>query len=549
MNLQLLHQKLKTYSEGELAKLHDQLIGICTKGRLESHSEISRRLSIIETTDSARGSLIQPLLGKTGVLDTKWIPANSADRLYLNTVLYFESDPKASNPKFSVIPMGQSRKSITEEEALAHVRQASRSNLAHIHVVADFEKLPAGWTLVCHPQTAPGNGILDLVSSWDPATFWLLVCRDQSAGTQILAPFENHPKLPTPLLVHLSDPVGPPLPDAIPDFICHVPFVEAANEVIDRIQTLLERLRRIAKPGKEELIYSILQCHQNATEIQEQAKERKNQQTNHELALEQAATDWRLLFINERREAIRDIQLESVAHMMTKFKLLTRNAREARVAIYAQDQLYPRLRNLIGKFILNLRTTSRMQITNTGNHESPVAMWTNFENAAMTKSGILHALPSIGLLLPVSLVSVSEVQGRTQKLLTEPKEYGDSRGWLTGMRNKALEPISDRLDQTNEHLSDTNELMADLIDFLVTSTAGIAIGTAVAGAAASFVIAKGAIVLRQAEQMILDLIDETEQSWPLVEENLRALLFAVNDDLDDQIVRKANCVVQRLESI
>lgn len=160
----------------------------------------------------------------------------------------------------------------------------------------------------------------------------------------------------------------------------------------------------------------------------------------------------------------------------------------------------------------------------------------------MIKSGILHALPSLGLLLPISMVNGSEARDATQKLLSGQEGFVGHGGWLGDLQDKLMEPITDRLDETNE-------IFGDLVGVLVASAAGMAIGTAVAGAAASFVIVRGSIVLYQTEKMIRDLIDETERTWPRVEENLRALIPALNGDLDERVIKNANRVIQHLERI
>jgi hypothetical protein len=256
--------------------------------------------------------------------------------------------------------------------------------------------------------------------------------------------------------------------------------------------------------------------------------------------MKKASLDWELLFLNERREAIRDLQLEAVSHMMTRFKLLTRNSRQAKVAIYAQDQLRPRIRNFLKRVIHEMAAHSPVAGYPDEKSQDPTEMRKKFESSAMLKAGILHALPSLALLIPVSIVNGAEAKQATEHLVATAAG-SVSGGWIDRLRDKILEPVTERLDKTNE-------LLEELVGVLVATTAGMAIGAAIAGVAASYVVVRGSIVLYETEQMIRDLIDETERAWPRVEDSLRALLPALIGDLDEKTIENSGRVIHHIEN-
>jgi hypothetical protein len=557
MNTQLLIKKLELLDEGELSSLYGELIQICTGKLPEDHPEIRRQISIIETTDSTRGSLLHSLLGEAKNLDAEWIPGNSDGRLYLNTILSFESDPHAADPIFYLATVGQGHLRVEESQAKELARVASRHSAPHIHIVAALSALPEGWTVVCYPPLAPNKTILERVNTLERDAFWALDCSNKASAIQILGTFEDHPELSTPLLVRTTNNGSNPSSESV-EYSGHVRFVESSEEAVNLLQTQFNRVEQIAKPSRDALIYAILLLNENALTVRTQKKAMHQRHATLEHKISKAANEWKLLFLNERREGIRDLQLESVAYMMTRMKLLSRNSRQARVAIYAQTQLYPRVRNLVERLFLDLEVVANYEKTPTGTMESASNLTNRYDDAGHLRAGILHALPSLGLVVPISLINGTEAKEAVQHLRTNSSLEASSPASEVNesLLCKMLKPITDRLDdikdnlgEINEALGDVNETMGKLIDVLVASAAGMAVAGAATGVAASFVMVKGSIVLRQTEEMIYDLINDTEAMWPRIEKSLRAVIPALNGELDERVVKNAHHVITKLEKL
>lgn len=490
MNTQLLLKKLELLDEADLSALYGELIEICTGNPPADYPEVRRQISIIETTDSTRGSILQPLLGEAKNLLPAWIPGNTDERLYLNTILSFQSDPDASKPTFYVEHPGQARQRVDEPRAIEHVRGASRNSPTRIHIVAALSNLPAGWTVVCHPPMTLNATILERVSKWERDSFWVLACSHEASAIQVLSGFEDHPEIPTPLLVKTS-PITTSLSGERPDSCRHIPFLQSSEEAVGLLHRQFSRVEQISKPGKQALIYAILRLNEDARTVKDQEKVRKQSHTSLEHTFAKAALDWTLLFTNERREGIRDLQLESVAYMMTKMKLLTRNSRQARVAIYAQTQLYPRVRNLIERTLLDLKVVAHHHEILAGGYDETSDHATKYDNAGHLRAGILHALPSLGLMIPIFMINVSEAKGAIDHLHSNPSLPGQKASYgffnvkarIDEVKAQLLEPITDRMDTFNEHLG-------NLVDVVVASAAGMALAGAATGLAARQAINK-----------------------------------------------------------
>ena len=496
------------------------------------------------------------MLGEAKNLDPEWIPGNSVNRLYLNTIVSFESDPNASEPRFYLATPGQGHLRIEQSQAIEQARVATRNRQSHIHIVAALSGLPEGWTVVCHPPLAPNKTILERVSTLERDAFWVLDCNSKASANQILGAFEDHPELSTPLLVRTMN-NGSNLSSESVEYSGHVRFVESSEEAANLLRTQFNRVQQIAKPSRDALIYAILLLNENALTVQAQKKEMHQRHATLEHKISKAANEWKLLFLNERREGIRDLRLESVAYMMTRMKLLSRNSRQARVAIYAQTQLYPRVRNLVERLFLDLEVAD-YEKPPLGTMESASNLTNRYDDAGHLRAGILHALPSLGLVVPISLINGTEAKEAIDHMRTNLSLAASSPASevIESFFDKMLKPITDRLDdikenlgEINEALGDINDTMGKLIDVLVASAAGMAVAGAATGVAASFVMVKGSIVLRQTEEMIYDLINDTEAMWPRVEKSLRAVIPALNGELDERVVKNAHHVITKLEKL
>ena len=585
MKTSLLKQKLEACDDDQLARLHNKLIEICTGKPVLEHPEVSRHFSVIETTDCMRGALLFELIGKGLDLDDFWIPANRGDRLFPHTRLSFISDPEVEQPTFKLAHPGQDPQVVEDEEARDYAAEGTRDDPTHILIVANFPKLYPGWKITSEPPLPPTGAIYSWARTQDPGHSWIMACYDSRSAQSILSPFnitgeDLEQSVTPPLLAVLTE-------NTDPSSSCceHVPFLNNILEVTELISSFIQQVEGRVRPNRARRIYSILKCNADALKVRKQVNKRERQHLEFTIQLEEAKIKWEKLFLNENRESIRDLRLESVAHTMAKWRLLSHNAREARANLYARKELYPRIELFFRETLLEfikIHNGGRNQVDDASIEESSsdeiVDLVNDQESASFLRRGIAQALPSLGLLIPVSMMNIPQFNSAIEGLDAEPSGIADKAGsveselvrdtprddgggWIAKAKRKGaekrdelLKPVTERLDsikegqqELREGQEETNEKLGQLADIFIAGGAAGAIGGLLAGTTLSVIAVKSAVALRHAEELIQDIIETTKASWPQIEQELRAIAYCLNGEIDETIINKSHRVLKLLD--
>lgn len=552
MDRHVLALRLHNMEEEPLRSLHERLVTICTGRSSDFRPELQREFWIIETTDSERGGLVRDLLGTAQGLADEWLP-DGVHHLHLNTTLRYHSAPPGAPPFFSHQFFGTDAVSLEEAKARDLMRSGHASHESPVCIQASFSGLSAGWSCLLPPPIRPSNVFKEVLAFLPPGACWILVCPNSETAHLVLSECEERSLCTPPALIVLEEPEKA--------VAAHLDNLRVASrlEAPALIRNLCDRSDLFIKPDKQRLIQSIRAIHYQAATVEEQAKTATKLNSRFQFALERASIEWEKMFITERREALNDIRLRIVTHPIQKSMLVMRGEREAQIAYYARNHLLPLIRNFLRSQVLELRIQSHSSVFDLPN------LKTNSPESHL-RAGVLFALPSLGLLLPNFAIPPNEIVGAvTETSVTQ----GTSANAISGdtlLRDDFnpfswfSEKIGDLIDAGKEatgeiiavplkgienQFKELNNILGTMVGMLVMGQ--VAVGIAVVVGAA--IVAKGSLSLTETETMITNLLDEIEQKWPEIRENLERMLPTVEGGIDEEILKRARVVLQTIEEI
>ena len=561
MDSQVLALRLHNMDEESLRSLHERLVTICTGRPSDARPELQREFWIIETTDSERGGVVRDLLGTAPGLGDEWLP-DGIKHLHLNSTLRYKSLPPGESVKFTHEFPGANSVSLEETSALDLLKSGHTNSRFPLCIQAGFTGLYAGWSCLLEPPVKPANVFKEVLSRLPAGACWILVCPNSETAHQVLSESNERSLCTPPALIVLEQPQNS-VPAHIDDF-----RVASRLEATSLIRNLCDRSDLFIKPDKQRLIQSIRAIHHQASMVVTQSKAGRKRNLSIEFALEKASIKWEKMFITERREALNDIRLRIVTHPIQKSMLVMRGEREAQVAYYARTHLLPLIRNFLRSQVLELRTTE----FNSDPTEFDITAIKKKQPESHLRAGLLFALPSLGLLLPNFAIPPSEIVGAVTEApapaetptSAESVDCSISGDGLWPADFKPLswfsEKICDMFDAGKEavgeiiaaplkgiedQFKELNSTLGKVLGMLVMGQ--VAVGIAVVIGAA--IVAKGSLSLTETEKMIKDLLDDIEKKWPEIRKNLEQLLPTLQGQVDPEILKRANTVIQTIDEI
>lgn len=540
--------RLESLDEEELQALYGKLNLITTGSKPPEGVDFDRTLHVIETTNCKRGALLNRLLGDVnlGLENLRVSPTNFQPMRQLS----YRSDHEAEAPRYYA--------SCSTLITSAEVEQLLQQESEPLLIEGSFPLLPSGWTAVSSPPLSPRMAIpAKQISS---EGFWILVCQDPEAAKKLVLSLADHESTSRPLLIALeeTDSVAPQSLDGIR--CCPI------EEAPEYLTNFFARFETISQPDKRSLVRAIGNLHASAQTLIQSKQAETRIKESLKLTLDIAESEWEKMFLDEKREAVRDIRLDTVSHQFLKSRLVFSSEREAKVAAYLRGQLAPRIQNFVKRQALEL---AKVKLHDPQRSQNPKTSGQN-EDWSSFRAGVLMAIPSLALLSPTLVFEPSKAAAGFQTDETDiaatdspglDSEAGLEDGeWLSGIEGAIFARLSPFLEKTKNWLG---ELLQDQfsgiekqlgeIDHRLGQLLGIMIAgqvaMAVAAVFATIIVIKGSLSLSDTEERILNLINQLQDEWDGIRKSLEALVPELEGETSPELLRRSQKVIKELETL
>ncbi len=554
-----LRETLEELDTSALQKHYNELLHIWSGKPPEEYKESSKRIWIIESSNVERGGLIKRIAG-SNVLD--FCLPSSRNPLG-NAFICYVCDTTTDVPRYSYKDANGQYVEIDQIKAQSAIDNQNTTAGYPLYIHVNLINIPDGWSFqVCPFVTC--DELLSKATHWVPIEdIYVAVLRDLKTADECFRDSSEHNSIRNPNLIALDSNEedeytidGSTKRDVSHGKVSTFTTTEEAPSILVRHIT---SSNIYSKLERHELIDSISKTHGYAATTLAGKRDVFSSGKHAELILKKARIEWRKLFVNERREAIRDVRIEMIAHPFRKSTLITKGPREAAVARYVMEQLQPRIR-LFTEQLESIIQEHHLNLAQIRLNSDKL----NKKYNEIRYAGLMFALPSLGLLLPsawleresMSLLSASGVTENVSAAsnpFTEiyEKEYSTEidLGWLGSYKfdiSDAVHGIAKSLESSMAHLLHNNGDMGEHVQNLTEATTklvGVISSAAVATAAGVVIVGvirlKASLGLQYTEGMILDTLNRCEQCWPQIENSIKSSLPAILGELPAETLKKA----------